>query len=211
MGTQIECMWLWLTLHVCCMHADATLFCFCFLLFFFFFFIDLPNFALKNENYWKDICCLHCRTRHFVTVLEMCKIMSYWKAYIFLTTKHNSGLLLAIGPDLSTLVFQTNQDNYDEQVLGWNSFENKPFLTERIWHVLAMSLVLGFTLKAGRGVSWTSWVLTCANSCTGELEVPSSFILEGEGGSAREGWRTRVSPFRWSSVSPVRPHHSIFV
>lgn len=30
--------------------------------------------------------------------------------------KHNSGLLLAIGPDPSTLVFQTNQDNYDEQV-----------------------------------------------------------------------------------------------
>lgn len=40
------------------------------------------------------------------------------KAYIFLTTKHNSGLLLAIGPDLSTLDFQTNQGNYDEQVLG---------------------------------------------------------------------------------------------
>lgn len=96
--------------------------------------------------------------------------------HFFWTTKHNSGLLLAIWPDLSTLVFQTNQDNYEEQVLGWNSLKNKPFLSERIWHVLAMSLVLGFTLRAGRGVSWTSWALTCANSCTGELEVPSSFI-----------------------------------
>lgn len=103
--------------------------------------------------------------------------MSRRNPCIFLTTKHNSGLLLVIGPDPSTLVFQTNQDNYDEQVLGWNSSENKPFLTERIWHVLAVSLVLGFTLRAGRGVSWTSWVLTCANSCTAVLKVPSSFIF----------------------------------
>lgn len=130
----------------------------------------------------EDIYSFHCRTRHCVIVLEMWKIMSCWKAYIFLTTKHNSGLLLAIGLDLSTLVFQTNQDNYEEQVLGWNSMKNKPFLTERIWHVLAMSLVLGFTVRAGRGVSWTSWALTCANSCTGELEVPSSSILGGDRG-----------------------------
>lgn len=110
-------------------------------------------------------------------------MVSCRKEYIFLVTKHNSGLLLAIGPDLSTLVFQTNQDNYEEQVLSWNSLKNKPFLTERIWHILAMSLVLSFSLRVGRGVSWTSWALTCANSCTRELEVPSSFILgrEGEG------------------------------
>lgn len=95
-------------------------------------------------------------------------------------TKQNSGLLLAIGTAPSTLVFQTNQDNYAEQVLGWNSLENKPFLTERIWHVLAMSLVLCFTLRASRGVSWTSWALTCANSCTGELDVSSFSIFAGE-------------------------------
>ena len=180
------------------------------------FFADLLNFWLSNHNCREEMYCFSCRWRHFVIVLEMWKIVSCWEAYIFLTTKHNSGLLLAIGPNLSTLVFQTNQDNYEEQVLGWNSLKNKPFLTERIWHVLAMSLVLGFTLRAGRGVSWTSWALACANSCNGELEVPSSFILGEESGgwSAREGWRTRVSPFlqsSWSLVSPVRPHHSIFV
>lgn len=150
----------------------------------------------------------------FAIVLEMWKIMSCWKAYFF-STKNNSGLLLAIGPWLSTLVFQTNQDNYEEQVLGWNSLENKPFLTERIWHVLAMSLVLGFTLRAGRGVSWTSWTLTDANSCTGALEPPPcTFCGWGGGESMGREWRTRGSLFRqssWSSVSPVRPHHSIFV
>lgn len=196
-------MWLWLPLQHACWCPSILSFC-----------TDLLNFWLSNDNRWGDIYCFLFRTRHFVIVLEMWKIMSCWKAYIFLTTKHNSGLLLAIGPDLSTLVFQTNQDNYEEQVLGWNSLKNKPFLTEGIWHELAMSLVLGFTLRAGRGVSWTSWALTCANLCTGELEVPSSFIFFWGGGSAREGWRTRVSPFHqssWSSVSPVRPHHSIFV
>lgn len=161
------------------------------------------NFWLGNHKFWEDTHCFHDRTGHFVIVLERWKMMSCWKAHIFLVTNHNSGLLLAIELDLPTLVFQTNQDNYEEQVLGWNSLKNKPFLTERIWHVLDMSLVLGFTLRAGRVVSWTSWALTCANSCKGELEVPSYLILGGEG-SARERWRTKVSPFHqsyWSSVS----------
>lgn len=129
---------------------------------------------------------LPLQNKHFCHCFGQIKIMSCSKAYIFLVTKHNSGLLLAIGPDLSTLVFQTNQDNYEEQVLGWNSLKNKPFLTERLWHVLAMSLVLGFSLRAGRGVSWTSWALTCANSCPGELDIPSSFIFFLGGGAAKK-------------------------
>lgn len=143
-------------------------------------------FFFSNHNYREDIYCFHWRIRCFVIVLEIWKMVSCRKEYIFFVTKHNSGLLLAIGPDLSTLVFQTNQDNYEEQVLSWNSLKNKPFLTERIWHILAMSLVLSFSLRVGRGVSWTSWALTCANSCTRELEVPSSFIL-GKERSVREG------------------------
>lgn len=66
--------------------------------------------AWRNFVCWEDTQCFHCSARHFPPLFWTCK---KWclaeRTFFFSASKYNTGLLLAIGPDLSTLGFLLNK------------------------------------------------------------------------------------------------------
>lgn len=65
------------------MYVTVAAFTKCMLLHQYFFFLNRFAESLNSDNCGEDIYCLCCRTRHFVIVLEMWKIMFCWKHIFF--------------------------------------------------------------------------------------------------------------------------------